>query len=89
MMYHLKRAGFKGRKLYRLYCCYLRTVIKYCSVVYHSLLTAGQSEDLERIHRQAVRICYGFEGQVQDFMITEGIETFEARRVRQCDGFIR
>ena len=89
MMYHLKRAGFKGRGLYRLYCCYLRTVIEYCSVVYHSLLTAGQSEDLERIHRQAIRICYGTENQTRDIMATEGIETLGTRRERRCDVFIR
>ena len=89
MLYHLKRAGFKGRTLYRLYCCYLRTVIEYCSVVYHSLLTAGQSEDLERIHRQAVRICYGAENQTRDIMATEGIETLRTRRERRCDVFIR
>ena len=55
MLYHLRRAGFKDRTLYRLYCCYLRTVIEYCSVVYHSLLTKAHAEDLERIHRQAIR----------------------------------
>ena len=89
MLYHLRRAGFKGRQLYRLYCCYIRTVVEYCSVVYHSLLTAGQSEDLERTHRQAVRVCYGYEERAQDIMTAEGIETLEARRTRRCDGFIR
>ena len=89
MMYHLKRAGFKGRNLYRLYCCYLRTIVEYCSVVYHSLLTAVQSEALERPHRQAIRVCYGNKGQIANVMATEGIETLEARRVRQCDVFIR
>ena len=89
MLLHLRRAGFKGRQRYRLYCCYLRTVVEYCSVVYHSLLTAGQSEDLERTHRQAVRICYGTAELVQNVMATDGIETLEARRTRRCDGFIR
>ena len=89
MLYHLRRAGFKGRQLYRLYCCYLRTVVEYCSVVYHSLLTMGQCEDLERTHRQAIRICYCAEDHIHDIMDTEGIETLEARRARRCDSFIR
>lgn len=89
MMYHLRRAGFKERQLYRLYCCYLRTVIEHCAVVYHSLLSAGQREDLERIHRHAIRICYGRDRPIAEVMQTEMIETLEARRVRRCDGFIR
>ena len=89
MMYHLKRAGFRGRNLYRLYCCYLRTLVEYCSVVYHSLLTATQSEVLERLHRQAIRICYGNDEPVADIMANEGIETLESRRLRRCDAFVR
>ena len=89
MMYHLRRSGFKKRQLYRLYCCYLRTVIEYCSVVYHSLLSAGQREDLERIHRHAIQICYGHDIPVAEIMQAEMIETLEARRTRRCDGFIR
>lgn len=89
MLYHLRRAGFRDRKLYRLYCCYLRTVIEYCSVVYHSLLTKGQAEELERIHRQAIRICYGNNDEVCQVMPQEEIETLHARQLRRCDGFIR
>ena len=31
MLYNLSDAGFKGRVLYRLYCCYLRSIVEYCS----------------------------------------------------------
>ena len=89
MLYHLRRSGFRRRQLYRLYCCYLRTIIEYCSVVYHSILSCGQREDLERIHRQAIRICYGHDIVVGAVMAEEHIETLEARRVRRCDTFIK
>ena len=89
MLYHLRRSGFRRRQLYRLYCCYLRTVIEYCSVVYHTIINGGQRETLERIHRHAIRICYGHDVPVGEVMLEEQIETLEARRVRRCDAFIR
>ena len=88
MLYHLRRAGFRDGQLFRLYCCYVRTIIEYCSVVYHSLLNKGQEEDLERLHRHAVRVCYGTDGPVGEMMQSLGIETLRARRERRCDKFI-
>ena len=89
LLYNLRRAGFKGRNLYRLYCCYLRSIIEYCSAVYHSLLGAGQAEVLEKLHRHAIRICYGFECRVERIMEENHIESLEERRVRRVDAFIR
>ena len=89
MLYNLRRSGFSGRQLYRLYCCYLRSCIEYCSAVYHAMLTKGQEEALERLHRHAVRICYGFEVDVWEIMAEQGIESLKDRRVRRCDAFIR
>lgn len=89
MLHHLRRAGFRGQHLYRLYCCYLRTIVEFCSVVYHSLLTKGQEEYLEGLHRNAVRICFGFEAPVDETMTKNGIKTLRARRLRRCNSFIQ
>ena len=59
MLHHLRSAGLKGMTLFRLYCCYIRAVIENCSPVYHPMLNSGQAESLEKLHRQAVRICFG------------------------------
>ena len=88
MLCKLRRAGFKGGNLYKLYCCYLRSIIKYCSVVYHSRLTRGQAWDLERIQRLAVRICYGND-DTDALMNEHGIQPLEERRKRRCDAFLR
>lgn len=85
---NLRRAGFRDGQLYRLYCCYVRTIIEYCSVVYHPLLNKGQEEDLERIHRQAIRVCFGSNEPVRDLMQRHGLETLKERRERRCDRFI-
>ena len=89
MLFNLRDAGFKGRTLFRLYCCYVRSVIEYCSPVYHYMLTAGQSGRLERLHRHAVRTCFGYDRPVEEKMAEEAIETLQSRRQRRFDSFVR
>ena len=89
MLHHLKRAGFRDGNLYRLYCCYLRSRIEYCSAVYHSLLSKGEEEALEKLHRNAIRICYGFDARIETTMAANHIESLKERRIRRCDAFIR
>ena len=62
LLFHLHEAGIKGVNLFRLYCVYIRSRIEYLSAAYHSILLAGQAEALERLHRYAVRVCFGFGG---------------------------
>ena len=88
MLYHLREAGIKGKPLYRLYCCYIRSVMEYCSPVYHAIINGGQSADLEHMHRLAITVCYGGNVEVRGLMADLGIETLEARRIRRTDSFV-
>ena len=88
MLYHLRDAGFKGKQLFCLYCCYVRSGIEYCSVVYHSLLNGLQGERLERLQRHAVRVCFGYDTPVEETMEAQAIQSLKERRVRRCDKFI-
>ena len=65
------------------------TLIEYYSAVYHSLLTKVDSEELEKLHRNAIGICYGFDPPVGQTMLTNNIESLEMRRAWRCDSFIR
>lgn len=89
MVYHLRRAGFRRRILYRLCCCYLRSIVEYCSAVYHPILNKSQVDDLQAMHRLAIRLCFGFSVLVENIMVEQSIESLEARRVRRCDNFLR
>lgn len=75
--------------LYRMYCCYVRSVLEYCLPTFHSLLNAGQAEALERLHRQSIRICFGFDKPLEEIMHEWGNETLQARKARMMDKFIR
>ena len=88
MLYHLREAGIKGMRLFKLYCCFVRSVVEYCSPVYHALLSAGEALMLERLQRQVIRICFGFQVDVQEVMEQHCIESLESRRIRRLDKFI-
>ena len=88
MLFHLHESGIRGQKLFKLYCCYIWSRIEYLSPAYHSMLLAGQAEALERLHRYAVRVCFGFDIDVGALMRERGIEPLSVRRERRVDSFI-
>ena len=55
LLYHLRDAGLKDDQLFLMYCCYVRSVIEYCSPVYNSLLSKSQEQQLERLQRHAIQ----------------------------------
>ena len=80
MLRHLKRSGFSNEELVKVYKTNLRSALEFASVVYGPLLTADQSEDLERLQRQCLKIIYGFEKSYQEILDITGLEKLEARR---------
>ena len=56
---HLKQAHIKADTLVRVYSSLIRPAIKYPSSVYHSLLSAENSESIERLQRMALKNVYG------------------------------
>ena len=89
MLHHLREAGFRDMTLYRLYCCYIRSIFEYCSPVFHSLLTAGQEAQLERLQRHALRTCFGCSGPIEHIIDSNQIDSLKIRRERRVDAFIR
>ena len=82
MLFHLRGVGIKGWNLFRLYCCYIRSRVEYLSVAYHSMLLKGQAEALEKLHRYAVGVCFGFEVDTGTAMAEQNIETLSERMIR-------
>ena len=68
MLFQLYESVIRGQNLFKLYCCYIRSRIEYLLAAYQSMLLAGQAEALERLHRYAVRVCFGFEADVGALM---------------------
>ena len=71
-----------------LYNVFVRPVIEYCSIVYHSMLTLGQAEELERLQKQVVKLAYGWDRSYNTICAEQDIPTLKERREKQVDKFI-
>lgn len=88
LLYHLREAGIKGERLFRMFCIYIRSVLEYCSPVYHSMMSIGQAEQLESLQRHAARVCFGNDRPIRIVMEERGIESLAERRLARTDKFI-
>ena len=59
VLIHLRKFGFTEAELAKVYRTIVRPVMDHCSVVYHSLLSDSQDEDLDRLQAHALSYIYG------------------------------
>ena len=59
MLSKLKYVGTKTEDLLDIYRLYVRSILEYCAVVYHSGLTQEQSHQLETVQRVALATILG------------------------------
>ena len=85
---HLRRAGIKGLQLFRLCTSLIRPILETNSVVWHSMLTKTQTVDIERLQKQAVKLCFGFEASYSRILDNWDIETLEDRRLKAVKRFV-
>jgi hypothetical protein len=86
---HLKRFGFTNEELVKVYTCQVRSVIEYCAVVYNSMLSKENEEELERLQKQSLKCVYGFEHSYRHLLEITGLETLKTRRENACLKFAR
>ena len=84
---HLRRSGFKGGRLFRVYCALVRPVIETNSVVYHAMLTGTQAAELEKMQKKVLRLCFGRLTCYADRLRELGLESLETRRIKAARKF--
>ena len=57
---HLSHSGFTEVKLATVYKTIIRLILDYCCVVYHSMLTDNQEQQIERLQSRALKNIYGY-----------------------------
>ena len=77
---HLRRAGIQGMRLYRIYAALVRPILETNCVVFHPMLTKGQAEELERLQKTTLKLCFGFQAHYRDILESYGIDSLAARR---------
>ena len=78
---------FDEKTMTEVYCSLIRPVLEYCSTAYHTTLTAEQSEMLERLQRQLLKIIFGYDVSYAECILRSGIERLDNRRERLFANF--
>ena len=88
MIRHLQKAGLTPAELLRVYRVFLLSVLDFASVVYHPILTAEQSAQLEALQRSAMKLIFGRTRSYDEILAEESVERLRDRRERMTDKFI-
>ena len=85
MITKLKYVGVSEDDLIDVYCLYVRSLLEYCCVVWHSTLTLEQSADLERVQKTSLKIILGdrYSGYSESLKICN-LQTLSSRRENRC-----
>ena len=85
MLTKLKYVGTSVNDLIDIYILYIRSILEYCSVVWHSTLTVEQSNQIEAVQKLCLKIILG-EGYTDYKTALEitGLDTLESRREGRC-----
>ena len=67
---------------------FIRPAIEFCSLVYHPLLTVAQSNNIEHMQKQVVKLAYGWDADYETVCAAKGIDTLKKRREDYIDRFI-
>ncbi len=78
----LKRFGFNTAELITIYSCYVRPLLEYADVIWHSALTVKQSLTIERIQKRACMIILGYNKFIsyQQALSTLNLQPLSTRR---------
>jgi hypothetical protein len=86
----LKKFGFDRDELSVVLKCYLRPVLEYACVIWHSGITNKQRYELERIQKRACKIMLGPEYfSYDDALQMFNLDTLENRRKNHCLKFAK
>ena len=85
MLTKLKYAGVSQEDLVHIYILYIRSVLEYCSVLWHSTLTGDQSQNLEKVQKTCLKVILG--SQYENYTLaldTCGLQLLSERREARC-----
>ena len=87
ILLHLKNFGFTHDELCKVYRTIVRPTADHLCVVYHSLLTDYQDEELDRCQAHALRCIFGKDMSYKKMREMAGVGTLRERREELCDKF--
>ena len=84
----LKYVGVKRDDLIDVYKLFIRSLLEYCCVAFHSSLNLDNIQDIERIQKTALRVIFGEDYQdYQSALRQSGLDTLHSIRASRCLNF--
>ena len=88
MLTKLKYVGVPTYDLLEIYILYIRSLLEYCSVVWHSTLTVEQSQQIENVQKLCLKVILGHAfTDYESALIHCNLETLYKRRENRCLNF--
>ena len=87
LLIHMRQHYYTEEELVKAYKSLVRPIAEYCSVVFHSMLTDKQDEELERLQATALRYIYGYGIPYADMRRMSDLKTLRQRRIEATDKF--
>ena len=85
MVTKLKYVGVPTSDLIEIYILYIRSILEYCSTVWHSTLTVDQSKQIEGVQRLCLKIILGTEYSGYEAALKQcGLDSLSERRQKKC-----
>ena len=85
MLTKLKYVGVPTPDLLDIYILYIRSLLEYCSVVWHSTLTLEQSQEIENVQKICLKVIMGEEySNYERGLIHCNLEKLSKRREDRC-----
>ena len=85
MITKLKYVGVPTSDLIDVFTLFIRSLLEYCCVSWHSALTKEQSDDIERVQRTALKVILGTEYTDYESSLKKcGLVTLHSRREKRC-----
>ena len=85
MLTKLKYVGVPTTDLLEVYILYIRSILEYCSTVWHSTLTVEQSKDIESVQKLCLKIILGNDYQGYEAALKVcGLDSLSDRRQQKC-----
>ena len=88
MLTKLKYVGVRIEDLIDIYILFIRSVVEYCSVAFHSSLTQEQASDIEQIQKTSLKVILG--DSYMDYSAALEmcwLDTLYQRREKRCLNF--
>ena len=87
LLIHMKQHYYSEQELVKAYKTLVRPIAEYCSVVFHSMLSDKQDEEIERLQATALRYIFGYGIPYSIMREKADLPTLRQRRIDACDKF--